>query len=214
MSPRNTSRKKRELRTPCRKPELGYYFIITDTEKTEACYLTGVRNSIPKELQDKLVIKVKHARTKDLVDEALNQASLHPVYGQIWIVLDRDKVKNFDDIIRRAEKKGIRVGWSNPCIETWLNAYYGSMPVCDGEVASVACCERFEKEFEKHTNQKYDKADERIYQKLKSTGDEAKAIRIAEERLEKQKRDGVKIPSKMLYTTRLHELVREIREKV
>ncbi len=33
-----------------------------------------------------------------------------------WIVFDCDEIKDFDEIVREAEKKGIGVGWSNPCI--------------------------------------------------------------------------------------------------
>ena len=31
-----------------RVPELGYYFIVTDTEETEQNYMYGLRDSIPK----------------------------------------------------------------------------------------------------------------------------------------------------------------------
>ena len=62
--------------------------------------MLGLRDSIPKELQGKLVIKVCKAKTVDLVNEALNMASLQPQYGEPWIVFDRDQVKDFDKIIR------------------------------------------------------------------------------------------------------------------
>lgn len=34
-----------------------------------------------------------------------------------WIVFDRDQVQGFDEIIAKAEREGIQVGWSNPCFE-------------------------------------------------------------------------------------------------
>lgn len=127
MPDRSGKRKTREQLSK-RRPELGYYFIVTDTKETEQNYMLGLRDSIPKELQGKLVIKVCKAKTVDLVNEALNMASLQPQYGEPWIVFDRDQVKDFDKIIATALEKGINVGWSNPCIEIWFSTYFGSMP--------------------------------------------------------------------------------------
>lgn len=114
---RNGSRKIRRQLFKQRIPKLGYYFIVTDTKETEQNYMFGLRNSIPPELQGKLVIKVVKTKTKNLVEEALNLASLNPQYGEIWIIFDRDQVQNFDEIISEAITKGINIGWTNPCIE-------------------------------------------------------------------------------------------------
>ncbi len=109
---RNGKRKTRDQLAKRRVPELGYYFIVTDTEETEQNYMYGLRDSIPRELQGKLVIKVIKTKSNDLVDEARNLASVNVQYREIWIILDRDKVMNFDEIIRQAEDKGISVGWT------------------------------------------------------------------------------------------------------
>lgn len=129
MADRSGNRKSRGMR-PHRRPNLGYYFVVTDTKETEKNYLEGLRNSIPKDVRDKLVMKVSRAKTSDLVDETLNLLSMHPQYGEPWIVFDRDRVKNFDSIIHDAKVNGIKVGWSNPCIEIWFHAYFGKMPMC------------------------------------------------------------------------------------
>ena len=50
---RNGNRKTREQIAKRRIPELGYYFIVTDTKETEQNYMYGLRDSIPKELQYK-----------------------------------------------------------------------------------------------------------------------------------------------------------------
>lgn len=129
MTDRSGNRKSRGMR-PHRRPKLGYYFVVTDTKETEKNYLEGLRNSIPKDVRDKLVMKVSRVKTLDLVDEALNLLSMHPQYGEPWIVFDRDRVKNFDSIIHDAKVNGVKVGWSNPCIEIWFHAYFGKMPMC------------------------------------------------------------------------------------
>lgn len=68
MTERTGKRKTRGQLSKSRIPELGYY--PTDTEKTEHNYLVGLRDSMPKELQRKLLIKVCKAKTTKLVNEA------------------------------------------------------------------------------------------------------------------------------------------------
>ena len=151
MPDRNGKRKTREQLSTRRVPELGYYFIITDTKETEQNYMLGLRNSIPRELQGKLVIKVCKTKTVELVSEALDMASLQPQYGEPWIVFDRDQVKDFDQIVSTALGKRINVGWSNPCIEIWFSTYFGTMPTFQD---SVSCCNGFSQKFTQVTGQK------------------------------------------------------------
>lgn len=208
---RNGKRKTREQLSKQRTPELGYYFIVTDTKKTKQNYMLGLRDSIPKHLQGKLVIKVIKTNTKDLVEEARNLASLNPQYGEPWIVFDRDQVKDFDDIIARAGASNIYVGWTNPCIEEWFSAYFGTMPTY---ADSVTCCDGFAKSFERVTGQKYVKSDSDIYKKLNHFGDEKHAIENAQRKIEAHKRAGRQKPSEMSPGTTIHWLVKEIKEKI
>lgn len=208
---RNGNRKSRDQFAKRRVPELGYYFIVTDTKETEQNYMYGLRDAIPKELQGKLVIKVVKTKTKNLVEEAINLASLNPQYGETWIIFDRDQVQNFDEIIHQAEDKGINVGWTNPCIEAWFNAYFGVMPTYQD---SVACCNGFEKAFKQASGQKYIKSDSAIYEKLNRFGNEEKAIRLAQQKLEEHKANCKDKPSEMCPCTTVHCLVKEIKSKV
>ncbi len=157
-----------------RVPELGYYLIVTDTEETEKNYFEGLRDSIPAELKDRLVIKVEKARTVELVRKALEMTGQESQYRIPWIVFDRDQVKDFDEIIQTAEKSGVGVGWFNPCFEIWMYAYFGEMPVI---MESYTCCDRFAEKFEKVTGQKYSKNDRDIYRKLVQCGDEKRRFR-------------------------------------
>ena len=205
------NRKTRNQLSKQRIPELGYYFIVTDTKETEQNYMFGLRNSIPEHLQGKLVIKVIKKKTMNLVEEARNLAALNPQYGEPWIVFDRDQVKNFDEIINQAVACDINVGWTNPCIEEWFNAYFGTMPTY---ADSVACCNGFATTFERKSGQKYNKADSIIYRKLNQFGDEHQAIKIAEEKIEEHKRNGNNKPSDMSPGTTIHVLVEEIKNKI
>lgn len=206
---RNGKRKSREAFRR-RVPDLGCYFIVTDTEETEANYMYGLRDSLPKELQGRIVIKVSKAKTQELVEACKEQAALELQYGQPWIVFDRDRVMNFDEIIEQAKREGVNVGWSNPCIEIWFDAYFGKMHSYND---SVICCRKFGETFDQKTGQEYHKDDPQIYALLNHFGDEEKAIQIAETRLQGYLKDGIRKPSEMCPCTTVHRLVDEIQQK-
>lgn len=204
-------RKPRESFAKKHTPHLGYYIIVTDTKETEHNYLTGLRDSIPQELQRNLVIKISETNTEDLVQEVLRIFSLHPQYGEPWIIFDRDQVKNFDSIIEEASNAGVKVGWTNPCIEEWFSAYFGTMPTYSD---SVSCCAGFSNTFKRVTSQKYEKSDKAIYNKLNRYGNEEKAIKLATQKFKEQASDCTKKPSEMCPCTTVHILVEEIKSKM
>lgn len=208
---RTGNRKTREKRNKVREPELGYYLIVTDTEATERCYFNGLHDSLPYEIQDKLVIRVAETKTRDLIDKCIELTAYEAQYRMPWIVFDRDQVKDFDVIIHEAREKRIGVGWSNPCFEIWIYAYFGSMPAL---LESWTCCSELGKVYESRTGQKYSKADSNIYSRICKNGDEANAIKIAQQKLEQCIRDGKVKPSEMWPCTTVHELVGEIKRKI
>lgn len=209
MDRKRDGKRKRRGSFPQRVPDLGYYFIVTDTEETEKNYLYGLRDTLPEKFQGRLVIKVSSAQTEKLVT-ACEAAGVDPQYRQPWIVFDRDRVVDFDEIIAEAERRKIRVGWSNPCIEIWFDAYFGSMPAVQD---SVACWKSFAALFQKKTGQKYQKSDQKIYSLLNEYGNEAAAIKLAEKRLQECLSAGMAKPSEMCPATTLHRLIDEIRKK-
>ena len=207
---RKGERKPRGQKTQLRVPELGYYLIVTDTEATERCFFTGLHQALPEDVRKRLVIKVVEAKTRAMIDKCLELTAYEAQYRIPWIVFDRDQVQGFDEIIAEAERKDIEVGWSNPCFEIWLHAYFGVMPAIQD---SWICCSEFGRVYESKTGQKYSKADEKMYGKLCMTGDEEKAIQIAQQKLEQCEREGKTKPSEMYPCTTVHKLVGEIREK-
>lgn len=189
-----------------REPYLGYYLIFTDTKETEKNYFEGLRNSLPENIKNNLVIKVIETNTYKLVEKAVEEATKQSKYMKIWIVLDRDQVTDFDSIIRNALKHEINTGWSNPCFEIWMNAYFGEMPFYQN---SVKCCDGFSNNYEKMVGKKYMKNCKSIYSDLVRYGNESNAIKIAEAKTnELFKLNGV--PSKMNPSTTVYKLVCEI----
>lgn len=184
---RTGNRKTREHRKRLKEPELGYYLIVTDTEATERCFFTGLYQSLPEEVKNRLLIKVVETNTSDLIDQCLRLVAYDPQYRIPWIVFDRDQVKDFDDIIYDAEIRGIRVGWSNPCFEIWMFAYFGNMPAIQ---SSKECCSKFGIAYEAKTGQEYTKSDERMYGKICKAGNEERAVQIAKQKFAQCVRDG------------------------
>ena len=208
---RTGNRKKREQKREFKVPELGYYLIVTDTEATERCFFIGLRRALKEDVKKKIAIKVVETKTRTLIDKCLELTAYDAQYRIPWIVFDRDQVHGFDEIIAEAVDKGIQVGWSNPCFEIWMYAYFGSMPAIQD---SWTCCSEFGRVYESKIGQKYSKADERMYDKICRVGDEEKAIQIAQQKLKQCEREGKTKPSEMCPCTTVHELVGEIRRKV
>lgn len=208
---RTGNRKIREQRKPFKVPELGYYLVVTDTEATERCFFTGLHQALPEDVRNRLVIKVVETKTRTMIDKCLELTAYDAQYRIPWIVFDRDQVQKFDEIIAEATSKGIQVGWSNPCFEIWMYAYFGSMPAIQN---SGTCCSEFGRVYESKIGQKYSKADGQMYEKICKVGDEEKAIQIAQQKLEQCIREGKTKPSEMCPCTTVHELVGEINGKI
>lgn len=207
---RRGERKPRNQRTNMRVPELGYYIVVTDTEGTERSYFDGLHEELPSDVKDKLVLKVVETKTADLIEKCVEYTAYDPQYRIPWIVFDRDQVKDFDKIISEAEKHGINVGWSNPCFEIWMYAYFGSMPNIQ---ESWNCCSRFAETFKAKTGAQYDKVDAALYKRLIQNGDEQRALEIAEQKYTQCQENGYNIPSQMCPCTTVHNLVGEIMSK-
>lgn len=210
-SDRNGQRKTRAERTARKIPEMGYFLVVTDTEATERCYFNGLHKSLPEDVQNKLVIKVVETKTQDMIQKCLELTAYDAQYRKPWIVFDRDEVPDFDSIIKNAQKYGIKVGWSNPCFEIWMYAYFGKMPAI---VESWKCCDKFSDVFQKQTGRVYSKSDKDLYRLLQESGNEAGALKLACQKLEQCIREGKTIPSDMCPCTTVHELVGEIKNKI
>lgn len=212
--PKNEHNGRRKSRSEMPKipSRLGNYLIVTDARETEKNYLLGLRDSIPSNLQQRIVVRVKTGvDTKDIIDVALNLQASSAQYRELWLLFDRDEVSNFDQMISEAEQKGIHVAWSNPCIEIWFSAYFRKMNRCAN---SVLCCRNFARIFKRKCGTEYKKNDKEIYRKLKKYGDEAHAIRLSATALAEHVKQGNSCPSAQVGASSLHILVSDILERV
>jgi hypothetical protein len=195
-----------------RRPKLGAYMIVTDTEKTEKLYFEGLKGSLPKEVRENLLIKI-HSKKEigSMISFAREENGRDPRYRDIWLIIDHDEFKDFDIFIVDALSEKLNVGWSNPCFEVWLSGYLDSViSVHDSKL----CCQRFEEIFVKKTNKKeYDKGDESIYRTLIEFGNEETALKRARE-IYNSKNVGSCKPSQLEGCTSVYLLVEEIKAKV
>jgi len=202
------SRSERKLRSL----RLGGYLIITDTEATEANYFHGLKEMIPSHLKRDLQIKVFNNKELDnIINFASSERNKDSRFRSIWIVFDRDEVKNFDFLVSQIEKENMNAGWSNPCFEIWLSAYFGEMKSVE---SPDQCCTEFERLLKKNTSRKeYVKSDTDIYNLLVKNGNESMAIEIAKDRYSFKSSTCTK-PSAMTSCTTIFMLVEEIIQKI
>ena len=189
----------------------GAYLIITDTEKTEKNYFEGIKNIIPGNLKNDLQIKIySNKALSKIIDFAAEERNKDERFRDIWLVFDRDEVKNFDKLIEKAKENKMNVGWSNPCFEIWLMSYF---QLSKNIEESQKCCETFEKIFKENTGKKYKKSEEKIYNILCENGDENRAIERAREKYHQVRKDYSQ-PSKMIGCTTVYKLVEELKKKI
>ena len=189
----------------------GAYLIVTDAEKTEKNYFEGIKASIPDNLKNDLQIKIySNKALSKIIDFAAEQRNKDERFRDIWLVFDRDEVKNFDELIGEAKEAKMNVGWSNPCFEIWLMSYFQIPKNID---VSQKCCETFEKIFKENISKKYKKSEVKIYNILCENGDEDKAIQRAREKYH-QIRKEYSQPSKMIGCTTVYKLVEELKKKI
>ena len=189
----------------------GAYLIVTDTEKTEKYYFEGIKNIIPDNLKNDLQIKIySNKALSKIIDFAAEERNKDERFRDIWLVFDRDEVKNFDGLIEEAKENKMNVGWSNPCFEIWLMSYFQNPKNIND---SQKCCETFEKIFKENTGKKYKKSEEKIYNILYEKGDENRAIERAREKYHQVRKDYSQ-PSKMIGCTTVYKLVEELKKKI
>ena len=189
----------------------GAYLIVTDAEKTEKNYFEGIKNIIPDSLKNDLQIKIySNKPLAKIIDFAAEQRNKDERFRDIWLVFDRDEVKNFDKLIEDAKESKMNVAWSNPCFEIWLMSYFQIPKNIDD---SQKCCETFEKVFQENTSKKYKKSEEKIYSILCENGNENSAIKRSREKYHQVRREYSK-PSKMIGCTTVYKLVEELKKKI
>ena len=196
---KNVGRKKRKI-----------ILIVCEGEKTEPNYFDGFR------------LSVVHAfgtgkNTLSLVDETTRiKKDFEKEYGKdsiesVWCVFDRDIKKDksneddFDNAIRKAEKKGYKVAYSNDSFELWFLLHFKYF---DAQITRKQYCEKLTKEL----NNKYKKNEVDMYNILLER--QNMAIKNAEKLEKLHDTNKNFIYHKRNPSTSVYKLVEELNEKI
>lgn len=192
LNRKREDRKKIPLKT-------GAYLIVTDAEKTEKNYFEGIKSTIPEILKNDLQIKIfSNKSLAKIIDFAAEERNKDERFRDVWLIFDRDEVKNFDTLIEEEKNSKMNVGWSNPCFEIWLMAYLKNLENISN---SQFCCSRFEKIYTERTGKNsYEKAEEKAIEKARVKYHTSK--------------EEYRIPSKMIGCTTVYKLVEELKSKI
>lgn len=146
--------------------------------------------------------------TDSLVEEALSKiekaAKSRQRYSDVWCVFDRDNfpLANYDRAFQLAKNNKIKVAWANEAFELWYLLHYCYL---DAGISRV--------DYSKKLREKgldYDKADKKIYEKVKPL--QESAIKNAA-KLEKHWNDSGKVhPERENPFTNVHKLVEYLNE--
>ncbi|WP_322905734.1 RloB family protein [Paenibacillus campi] len=129
------------------------------------------------------------------------------VFEHVWAVFDKDDFPpdHFDNAIHSAHQKGIKVAWSNECIELWFLLHFAYL---DANINRQQYYSRLDSVFKNMGVQEgYNKASARLYELLKPY--QNKAIRYAQKLRETH--SVTSSFSKKAPCTNVDELIGELR---
>lgn len=128
---RREDRKQRQHET--KTPKANSYLIVTEGERTEPYYFSGLKNLIVEKIGGtvnvvelpSIDIQGKGSSTGKLIEiteQLIKEAKV--MYQNVWIVFDKDDFEDFDQAIQKGVEKGYRVAWSNQSFEYWLYLHF------------------------------------------------------------------------------------------
>ncbi len=141
------------------------YFNYFKTDKIKINTITKQRS-----MMSNVLSAVHHCKTHGLFEQIEDDFHLKDSGLQVWCVFDRDKGAEgksipegnteFDEAIRTAEGKGIKVAWSNDAFELWILLHFEEITIDDiAYQERIACYDRLTEIFNALPNNEYlDKA--------------------------------------------------------
>jgi hypothetical protein len=133
MSPRKRNLRESTLR---RSPSPGYsgktILVVTEGEKTEPIYLSGLRNHLKLSTAEIQIINAPGTDAYTIVKEAISirdqrkreaKTGYTVPYDSTWAVFDTERADTnprLHDALQLARSRKINVALSNPCFEFWI----------------------------------------------------------------------------------------------
>ncbi len=201
--------KKNQSRLCDTRVEREYILIVCEGIKTEPNYFEAFKKNLPKNTVE-ISISGLGANTLSLVDKAQQigdkKKNVDIQFDQVWVVFDRDSFApcDFDNAIKKAESDGMRCAWSNEAFEFWYILHFEYR---DTEMNRDGYKRKLSEE--KLLNEPYKKNDPEMYEKLKTKGNQAQAIKWAKSLYDNFKNSAAS-PSSSNPCTTVYALVEEL----
>ncbi len=138
---------------------------------------------------------------RQLVERASKEKA-HSSFAQVWCIFDKDDYADFDEAIELAEKKGIRVAFSNQAFEIWYILHFE-------KTTAALHRDRYKKKLTDLLGYEYSKTDSKVYKSLHSNVE--KAIMNAKWGHQRLAVDKQGRPSAWESFTTVYKLVEELR---
>ena len=132
------------------------------------------------------------------------------VYQNVWIVLDRDDFKDFDEAVRAAAERGFKVAWSNQCFEYWLYLHFS---YSEAALDRSQWFKKLDELFSRYSlgDGSYRKNYENVYELVNTYGSVDAAIKNARSRMKGYDSSSCK-PSEYDPGTTVYELAEELKK--
>lgn len=189
------------------------YLIVCEGKKTEPNYFNGLKKRINEKYGSKVDVLIPNIEIKGTgenttalvkhTERYVNQSNKR--YGQVWVVFDKDDYSDdqFDKAIRICD---YNVAWSNPNFELWLLSHLKKV---NKYISKGDILKELDKEFQKNGLGKYEKNDDKIFDKLTKDNGLDKAIQNCES-MELLNKDGQ--ASKRNPMTKVYKVVEGLKE--
>lgn len=199
-------------------PKANSFLIVTEGEKTEPLYFSGIQQRIEEKIGGKIdVVEVpfidirgEGCATGSLIqttERIIKNAKV--MYQNIWVVFDKDDFEDFDQAIEEGTQKGYKIAWSNQSFEYWLylHFYYS-----DSALHRNDWQKKLNEIFKQYQlgDGYYRKNYENIYDLVDSFGGVKNAISNAKRRMASF-RDGIDKPSQCDPGTMVYRLIQDLR---
>lgn len=171
------------------------FLIVCEGEETEPNYFRSFR--VPKDVID---VRGLGKDPSQLVEAAIEIRDNEGDYDQVWCVFDRDSwtKQNFNQAIKYAQNKDIKIAYSNEAFELWYLLHFDYRDTAMSRT-------KYRTALTKKLNKKYEKNSKTIYEDLETI--QPQAIKNAEKLLEQYNPPN---PADDNPSTTVHLLVEEL----
>mgnify|MGYP003586387521 CR=1 FL=1 len=180
--------------------EKDRFIIVCGAEETEPNYFRNYKELMEQNSDFELEIVKESKSPTYVLNKAIELKTKYDNINQIWCVFDKDDFNDFDSVIERGKKEGIKTAYSNEAFEIWFLFHYEY-------TTGFLNRKDYKNKLAKYLGKNYKKNDKTIFDIIKKNQD--KAIFNAKQAYQYHRRDNKK-PSESNPETTVFELIEEL----